>query len=194
MDKKIMICGASGTGKTTLAHHISEEYGIPFIDTSAKKLWPEFGFKNHMDVRTKSLLDTKLGIQYQFEVLIQRSNLLKKDSFVSDRSFVDNVTYMLMDLGHSLLNCEIEDFIRMGNLNMVKCDMLIFIRWTDDIVLQDDKNRIMNKYYQAMVDKVMEWVIFSNEITMTHCPVYELKIWDFETRKKVIKKCLELLH
>jgi len=191
MNKKIMICGASGTGKTTLAKHISEEYGIPYIDTSAKNIWPKFGFENHKDAHTKSTLNKELGMKYQFTILKERGKLLRGSSFVTDRSFIDNATYMMMGLGHMLSDCDVESFFNECMRGMLSCDLLLFIRWGKDIELKDDKNRIINTYYQAMVDRVMEWVVFSNDITMT-CPVGEIKVWDFETRKKLVKGWLEL--
>lgn len=188
MKKRIMICGASGTGKTALAKHISELYELPFVSTSAKKLWKDFGFVSHKDVRIKSFSDSKLGMEYQTEILLERGNILRyHDKFVTDRSFVDNVVYMLMDLSHTITNGEVEDFLRLCRMGMVKCDLLIFIRWTDDIVFQDDKNRITNRYYQAMVDKIIEWILYSGYITdPVVTKVKEIDMWDFESRIKLV--------
>lgn len=192
MDKKrIMICGASGTGKTTLANHISELYELPFISTSAKAVWRDFGFKSHAGAHTRSVLDKGIGMEYQMSILEQRYKVLQGEQFVTDRSFVDNATYMLMELGHLVTNCEIEDFLGLCSKGMSKCDLLIFIRWTKDIIFEDDSNRIMNNYYQAMVDKIMEWVIYSNMIKMAYCPVKEITMWDFETRIKLVDEWLK---
>jgi len=53
MHKRIMITGASGVGKTTLASHISEQYDLPFVTSSAKAIWPRFGFKNHQEAHER---------------------------------------------------------------------------------------------------------------------------------------------
>ena len=190
--KRIMICGSSGTGKTTLAKHISESYGLPYINTSAKKVWREFGFISHVHAHTQSILNVNVGMRYQLAILEQRFKALEGQSnYVTDRSFVDNITYVLMGLSHSITSCEIEDFLIRCITGMAKCDLLLFVRWTSDIILEDDSNRIINRYYQAMVDKVMEWIIFS-DFTPVRCPIFEIKTWDFELKKEAVKKCLEL--
>lgn len=185
--KRIMICGTSGTGKTTLANHISELYELPFISTSAKAVWRDFGFKSHAGAHTRSVLDKGIGMEYQMSILEQRYKALQGEQFVTDRSFVDNATYMLMELGHLVTNSEVEDFLKYCSKGMSKCDLLIFIRWTKDIVLEDDNNRIVNNYYQAMVDKIMEWVLYSGYITNPYnTKVKEITMWDFETRIKLV--------
>ena len=52
-NKRIFICGPSGTGKTTLGEWISQTYRIPFITTSSKPLWEKHGIKSHLDLLNK---------------------------------------------------------------------------------------------------------------------------------------------
>jgi len=181
MKKKIMITGASGVGKTTLATHMAEVYETPFLTSSASEVWPEFGWKTHAEAHRESTLSKYVGIKYQWAILQRRLFLLSNDCYITDRSPIDNMAYIMMQLGHSLIRCEVMDFIKECNKGMTGVDGLIFIRWNGKINLEDNGKRIMNDYYQAMVDAVIQWVI-NDLIVFRTCPILELTGWDFETR------------
>ena len=70
--KKIFICGPSGVGKTTLAKFIAAKYNIPFVSTSGKLLWRDYGITSHKDLLDKSLKDPTFAVNYQFDLLKQR--------------------------------------------------------------------------------------------------------------------------
>lgn len=192
MNKRIMITGASGVGKTTIAKYISETYNIPFISTSAKFVWPKFGFKNHQDAFNKSLKNTKLGLKYQWEILKQRKNALSGSSFITDRSPIDNMAYFMMSLGHKIAYCETLDFISACSEGMLYCDGLIFIRWSGEIELEDDSQRINNEFFQASVDAILNWIV-SDMVVFRTCPVLELTMWNLKYRTNIIDRWLEEL-
>lgn len=192
MNKRIMICGASGTGKTTLAEHISELYELPFVSTSAKEVWPKFGFKDHAESHRISTSDPVIGIKYQNEILARRIKALQIDSYITDRSLIDNMAYLMLELGHSLSCCETSDFIYECNMAMEKCDGLIYLKWVPEIILEDDGFRIQNPYYQDMVDNIISWVINGSMLDLT-CPVLTLDFWDFEKRIKIVDTWIKRL-
>jgi len=180
MDKKIMICGSSGTGKTTLAEHMAELYELPYITTSASQVWERFGFKSHAGALAACLNDPDLGLQYQMAVLRNRDQLLiQEERYVTDRSFVDNAAYITLQLGHTLTQEHHEELLLGCRKGMEGIDGLIFLRWNKNIVLEDNGHRIMNRLYHEMVDNIMAWVIRSKIIS---CETLVLDMWDFETR------------
>ena len=188
MNKRIFITGASGTGKTTLANHMSELYDIPFISTSAKEVWPKFGFKNHQEAHSITSSDRRIGFQYQWEILKNRyEKIIKHNTFITDRSPVDNLAYILLQLGHSLCNHEMGLLMETIKMQAKLADGIIFLRWNENVVLEgkyDDGNRIRNLHYQPMVDSVIngviKWYSCFNGI-----PLLILDKWDFETRIKL---------
>lgn len=193
MNKRIMICGASGTGKTTLANHIAELYELPNPNTSAKLVWEKFGFKDHADAHSKSSGSKSLGMDYQTAILTARLDLLKfHKRYVTDRSFVDNAVHIALELGHLLIENEMMAFLDRCSMGMSDCDGLIYLQWTPFIELENDKFRVFNPYFQDMVDKIIHWVIYE-EIIRVPCPILKLNMWDFETRIQLVDKWIKKL-
>src|SRR5271170_3399791 len=86
---RVAICGASGTGKTTLATFISETYGIPMNPVGSRSVSKAMGFDSPYDV-------DKAGKRAEF----QRRLVTEKceweaahDTFVTDRTTFDNLAY-----------------------------------------------------------------------------------------------------
>lgn len=50
-NRRIVICGPAGTGKSTVARAISEEFGIKYVSGSLYDLMPNLP-KNHYDLNT----------------------------------------------------------------------------------------------------------------------------------------------
>jgi len=193
---KIFITGASGTGKTTLGKAISKEYKIPFITSSAKEIWPKFGFKDHLDAHVKSTADTLIGERYQYEVMKERYKLMiKHKDIITDRSPVDNLAYLLLQTGHAIPQCDLESFIETIKNSYHQCDGLIFVRWNDG-VLHDgyhDGYRIKNPHYQIMVDAILKGLILHYPFFRDK-PILEIDTWDFSKRIKLTEEWLKSLQ
>ena len=88
---KIGICGAHGTGKTTLARIISEQYNLPIISQLMRNFWQEYGVmdfeKLPKDVRTT----------FQKESLLRQIDAEDStEDFVTDRTVLDQIAYTKM--------------------------------------------------------------------------------------------------
>jgi adenylate kinase family enzyme len=192
---KIYITGASGTGKTTLAKWVEEEFDLPFISTSAKNLWPKYGFKNHSDAIIKSITDLDVGQDYQHNLLEERMALLKdKSHFVTDRSPIDNYAYVLLQGGFQYCPDDLEYYAIRSSAGLNLGDLVIFVRYSDDIILQNDGARIVLPDYQRVVDSTMSMIIRKNLISkhsLQDITVLELKAWDWEKRKHIVTSWLK---
>lgn len=185
--KRITITGASGTGKTTLAKHISFKYDIPFITSSAREVWPLYGFKNHRDALEKCLAEPFLGFRYQKAIWERRHKMFDKQFFfVTDRSPVDNFAYFMLQQGYYSKENNDEMFSRCL-MDYESIDVIIFVRFVDDMEIEDNGRRITDIRYQRMVDAVIETVLRKDFAKFnTTKDIIELKTWDFNERIEII--------
>lgn len=189
MINKIYLSGPSGTGKTTLAIELAKRLHLPYITTSGSVLWKKYGIKNHSDILKLSQEKPSVGFQYQFDLLKHRYDTLSTcvDGFVTDRSPVDNIAYYLIQNSAFLSNCTTNDYIKfaietMNNLSTEKNDSIIIlvgIPKSIDFEIEDNKHRILNIYFQELVELVMRNTIdkyFHDFNNMS------INYWDFENR------------
>lgn len=95
---KIAFCGASGTGKTTLARMIEREFGLEFNPVGSRSVAQAMGFKSPYDVDAagkreefqRRLLDEKIAWEESH------------DSFVTDRTTIDQIVYHALHDVHSV--------------------------------------------------------------------------------------------
>ncbi len=95
---RIAIAGASGTGKTTLARAISEKYDLPINPVGARSVALEMGFQNPYDVDAA-------GKRVEFQKRLfesKRAWELAHDAFVTDRTYLDNLTYCSLHMAEHL--------------------------------------------------------------------------------------------
>ena len=194
MDKRIFITGPSGMGKTTLAEHIAETYNIPFISTSAKLVWPQYGFNSHQDCHRISALNPQKGLDYQLDILNSRIKALYlQDEFVCDRSPLDNFVYFMLELSPYVSTKETEQFIEKCRQAMEMGTGLIMVPYDHNIRL-DDGMRITNAYYHQMVCQVEHWALWGKDINI--CKIDKKLVvnhWDWDTRVKIIEEWIKKL-
>src|SRR5579884_1906638 len=89
---RIAFCGASGTGKTTLAEHVAKKYGLEMNPVGSRSVAKDMGFESPYDA-------DKAGRRAEFQrrlVDSKREWEATHDSFVTDRTTFDNLTYMAL--------------------------------------------------------------------------------------------------
>ncbi len=194
MGKRIFITGPSGMGKTTLATHIEQNHGIPFISTSAKDIWPRYGFTSHQDCHRVSALKPEIGLDYQLDILNQRiAALLVEEEFVCDRSPLDNFVYFMLELSPYVSIQETEAFIEKCREAMKLGTALITIPYDSNIRL-DDGMRITNTYYHQMVSCVHHWAILGKDINICKLDKkLNLNHWDWGTRTNIVDEWVKNL-
>lgn len=103
---RIAIAGASGTGKTTLCNAIAERYSLPINPVGARSVAASMGFDNPYDV-------DKAGKRVEFQRRLfeeKRDWELAHDSFVTDRTYLDNLTYCALHMAEHLPDNAVEEF------------------------------------------------------------------------------------
>lgn len=207
---KVAFTGSSGSGKTTLVNYVAKEINLKHISGSSgdiKKDWHErvlhdvFNHKNyvgHTGVIKHSAIDPMYGYMNQLFVQQARANVIQwEGNFVTDRSPVDNLTYMI---NQTAFHPEITDIIvadfadkcleAWGRLTHV-----IFIRAVQPLSLGIENNgsRVHNWYYQQSVDaQFKRWFdYFQRKIPAPGGPkTLEIDFWDLQQRKDIIKQFL----
>ena len=156
---KIMFAGPSGFGKTTLAKWVSEQSGVPFESGSLSDLIPQTKELSHKDMLAR---DAKDLYTEDFQLLNLRNKLFAdKDTYVSDRSYLDSAAYFLYKQSTKQPACEIEQFFGLCNILLAQqCDCLIFLNFLPELVgkwvTEDNNKRITNNYFQVEISSIMK--------------------------------------
>lgn len=211
---KIQLTGCSGVGKTTLSKWIAQELDIEFISGSYSDLVPQTRNEKHSDMITK---DPKLIYQQDNQVMnLRHKQLAFKDRFITDRSYVDSIAYLINKLSVHIRQCDIEAFI--GNceaLLSLECTHLIFIpfslKFLNNWDIEDNNKRILNGYYQFQISQLIygildmmgyrkqqliSFVIGAEvgkiQVRGNDISVLILDELDFEKRKQIVKRFISL--
>lgn len=193
--KRIVISGAAGTGKTTLAKWIANKYKIPFISSSTKELWPEFGIESHYDLKKLMREDPIWSSEFQRKVLDHRAKIMNEnEEYVLDRGPLDNFTYYLLECSDHETEEESERFVDyVMNLYIERQTHQIFL----PLILsgiEDDGKRITNPYYQFTVDSVLSSIRAHYAAKIPSVKHLIVPIWDFEQRTNLVMKFLSNLY
>lgn len=194
--KRICISGPSGVGKTTLAKYIEQGWGIPFITCSTKPLWGKHGINSHEELIKKTTLFPQWGLDFQDEVLNYRTEILRDvDEFVTDRSPWDNLVYFFLQNLHLCNESEVEKYMYKCNKAMNMFNGLIYIPYNHETILENDRKRIANKYYQDLVNQTFYLCRSANYIKYSSDrPELTLRYWDFSTRINQLKNWMNLYY
>lgn len=186
MGKKIFITGPSGIGKTTLANYISDTYGIPFINTSAREIWPKYGIKSHAQAHMMCSIDSNRGLEYQTEILTKRVEALEyEEEFICDRSPIDNLVYFMLELSPYVSQYETEKFVSLCKTGMELGNKILILPFLKEIRLSD--HRINNPFYQQMVNQMINWIIYSRDFNIHNIEdIHSISMWDLSIRKQSV--------
>jgi nicotinamide riboside kinase len=119
---KLYYTGAQSSGKTTLARYTSEKYKLPLLPETARLVLSE------RELQIDSLrADIDLVDSYQTEVFYRQIEEEKKyQSFVSDRSLLDSLTYSCQ---HSRIGAKLaSEPILKHYIEELKSQIVFFVR------------------------------------------------------------------
>lgn len=161
--QKIMFAGASGTGKTTLCHFLTEK-GIPFISGSVSDLLPQTKAMPHKDMLAR---DSQELFREDYQILNLRNKAFSNPEtpeFVTDRSYIDCAAYFIYKQADKVPQCEIEQYFKLCQMCLSQqCTHLIFIPFTEVMfnswVTEDNGKRITSKFFQMEISRIMKMAI-----------------------------------
>lgn len=211
---KLAFTGASGSGKTTLVKFVEKELGLKHISGSAGDIKtipdqellqenePMLNIEGHLGVIINSAYNSTYGLQNQ-EILIQRRGEIieQNEDFVTDRSPVDNFTYLVNQVG---FHPEITD--DMLNELYYKClehfsklTHLVYVKSVQpyDIGVENNGSRIHNWFYQQSIDAqfhfwLNSFTIKAHEKGLNIPKIMCIDYWDLQTRKDNVKNFLSI--
>lgn len=91
----IAFSGAHRTGKSTLAEYFSKKNGIEYVMTDISGIFKERG----LSPRDKLPFDTRMDIQWEILKRLKQTYHAAKTPFVTDRSPIDLMAYLLSEIG-----------------------------------------------------------------------------------------------
>lgn len=203
---KICCTGTSGSGKTTLSKIIQEMIPeLKFIPGSADlilndkdrnflKAQYNYEPQGHRNVIMTSMIKPDFGYQFQFRLLRNRAlKLINESNFITDRSPVDNVTYLLDQVSLHLETNTIDHFIDHAVEVYQELTHLIYIRPVQPHrEVEYNGSRVNNWWYQQKVDAIFNDVL--QNIFMKRAPevpVLILDYWDLEQRTEAVRTFLK---
>jgi hypothetical protein len=145
---RVGFCGASGTGKTTLAEHIRDKYGVPMTPVGSRSVSRAMGFASPYEVDAA-------GKRAEFQRRFLREKLAweaEHDSFVTDRSTLDLIAYWSM---HDVASVEADD-LAMAVLGVRRLTHLFYCPYDAFHDLKSDPARIQSHTYHRVFDVFAE--------------------------------------
>jgi len=200
---KIAFSGPSGLGKSTLCKVIGGTGVAKWLSTSAgdiltgydkKGLEIRYGYKGtgHKSVINLSSRDPEFGVVFQSLLQLRRAEQISSNSnFVIDRCPIDNVVYMLSQIGHNVSDEWIGSFIYNSLQAYKELTHVIQIRYSPDMPkIEDNGSRIANSYFQRYISDVFTGVYSRYFANVPGPRVITLDFWDLEERSRVVKTFL----
>lgn len=178
---RVTFCGASGTGKTTLAEYVANKHGLEINPVGSRSVAKEMGFDSPYDV-------DKAGKRGEFQhrlIASKRAWERSHESFVSDRTTFDNLVYLVLHdvraVDSSLIYDALNGLERYTHI--IYCPVKVFFAPGDDPV------RIKSQDYHTIFDLVL--VAFLERYYNRPSRLLKLDVSALETRKIAIDKFLE---
>lgn len=213
---KIAFCGAAGTGKTTLAKWVSEEFGLPINPVGSRSVATAMGFDSPYDVDKASLdayrsslganddpkLAAKFAIKYadewstetcrsEFQRRLQSEKIdweKRNTRFVSDRTPFD-------DLAYSAIHCPKivnDEFVASAFRASEQYDVIFHLRLHDFWSHADDPSRVDDIQYHTIFEWMLNGIIRDYESKQVfESKVFTIKKGDLNTRKDTIRELIQ---
>lgn len=181
---RIACAGSSGTGKTTIAKWVQEEFKLEFNPVGSRSVSKAMGFDNPYDV-------DKAGKRAEFQTKLLDDKVAweeEHDSFITDRTTFDNLLYTALHDVHSIP----EEQINKAALALERYDLIIFFPVNVFCNIAGDPHRVVDMAYHRIYDASLRG--FFSTLASEAVSVFYLEEADLAFRKRVISGCLSFLQ
>lgn len=210
---KIAFTGTSGAGKTTLVTWLVEElqkYDPEYkhisgsagdVKTEGDKMIVDEAFKypggGHAGVIRYSALNPEYGLMNQKLLQMRRAEIIaNNDKFVTDRSPLDNLTYMINQVAYHpmITDAMVIEFASDCLRAYEELTHLIYIKAVQPSEVERNGSRIANSWYQKAIDAQFAYWLdnFFYTQSFNGPEVLVINYWDLDKRKKAIRNFLDL--
>ena len=113
-----------------------------------------------------------------------RNKLFKdKETYITDRSYLDSAAYFLYKQASKVPQCEVEHFFELCKMLLnQQCDLLILFDFPKymikDWVMEDNNKRIINKYFQHLIAEMMKDVLNIWGCRLEYQNVFQPNFWN----------------
>lgn len=201
---KVAFTGSSGSGKTTLVKFVEDTFGLQHLSGSSGHMVPrtetekevlESHGGGHKAVIKYGAMNPQWGITNQLVLAEARKRLiLENDNFVTDRSPVDNLVYMI---AQQAWTGEIGDnqLIRFKHDCLATWKELTHVIYVKALIpIEDNNSRVSNFHWQRSIDAQFDYWIqnfFLKRQGSRGPKLYIIAYSDLELRKRSIYNFLK---
>jgi energy-coupling factor transporter ATP-binding protein EcfA2 len=155
-NKRIIVTGASGVGKTTLVEMLAPLLSLSVIPELARQICGEMGYQRIGDIPDQEAFKWKV-----LQAQIEQENAL--DSFISDRSTLDSwVLWQRWNICQAM-SYDTERYYEAAYNQAQKYTHIIYVPPMFEPV--DDGFRWTDKDYQKQIDRLIRMTIFEWRLT-----------------------------
>ncbi|MHB1419310.1 MAG: ATP/GTP-binding protein [Bacillota bacterium] len=153
---KIVLTGAQGVGKSTLAKRLAEVLGYPLIEEQARVAAAELGIAHLKDLKH----NPELGIRFQKLCLEKQINAedAAGENFVSDRTVMDNMLYWLKWHQAKAKPKENIDYYRQVKKRAQNYDLVVYLP-VGEFPIENDGFRSPDPEYQEEMEHLLLMII-----------------------------------
>jgi hypothetical protein len=178
---RLAFCGASGTGKTTLANWVSKKWGLPSNPVGSRSVSKAMGFDSPYDV-------DKAGKRAKFQRRLVTEKRAWEDgqkSFVTDRTTLDNLVYTMFHDIHTideeLLQAVIAGLKRYTHI--VFCPVDVFCN------PDGDPNRVSDMTYHLLYDTTIKALL--DKYRPSEVPLTQIYAMGLRGRKERVGRFIQ---
>ena len=198
--RKVAFSGSSGSGKTTLVTYVAQELGLNHISGSAGDVKKEgdkmiidemlqYPGGGHVGVIRFSALNPEYGLMNQKILQMRRRELIfENEDFVTDRSPIDNLTYMVNQVGYHpmVTDAMIEEFAKDCLAAWEELTHVVYVKAVQPKEVEVNGSRVANAWYQKAIDAQFEYWLNNYFLrnSIAGPKVLCIDYWDLGKRKE----------
>lgn len=204
--RKVAFSGSSGSGKTTLVTFAAEQCELTHISGSAGDVKQEgdkmiiddmlhYPGGGHVGVIRFSALNPEYGLMNQKILQMRRRELIMENSnFITDRSPIDNLTYMVNQVGYHpmVTDAIIEEFAKDCLVAWEELTHVVYVKAVQPKEVEVNGSRVANAWYQKAIDAQFEYWLnnYFLKNSISGPKVLVIDYWDLDKRKEAVMQFL----